>query len=172
MRHRVLVALAVILSCVLAVSVQAQRIRSAESEVTGAEVRLASLIEDARVVLRHRAADPTAAEQERPTSDVIALVNRTLTAAGLPTSRFSGCAPEGDVAVPGSDRLRRQSVRLQLEPLTVPELGAFLSSLRDETSLWSESSIELSHRSGPDDAFSVAIVLTAHYHAATEPRTP
>lgn len=104
------------------------------------------------------------ADAKRPTTDVIALVNAVLRDAGLPTTRLKALEPEADVPLAG--RYRRQALRLAIERLSVPELGAFLAAWRAAASVWTPRSIELAHvasQDGSDLGFDVRIVIAATY---------
>ncbi|MCB9492560.1 MAG: hypothetical protein H6674_10895 [Dehalococcoidia bacterium] len=149
----------------LALSLQGQRLRAATHDSESARARIESLADDARAVLRLRDTAATASEDERPTADVIALVNRVLTAAGVPTSRFQGCSPEGDAAVPGSSDLRRQSVRIALKDMAVADVGAFLAAWRDEGTVWTPTAVEINHAGDErSQAYDAQVVLAAAYH--------
>lgn len=159
-------AMVVILIAALGLSLEGRRLRDAEAERQASIERLASLNDDATTVLRLRSGN-TASEDQRPTADVIALVNRVLTQAGIPTTRFAGCTPEGDAAMSGSTELRRQSVRLSLQALALADLGTFLATWRAENTVWTPVSIEINH--GADEkaqTFDAQVVLAAVYHAA------
>ena len=163
-RATLVVALAA-LAAALALSLQGRRLRDAAQDGQSARARVESLADDARAVLRLRDTAATASEDERPTADVIALVNRVLTAAGVPTSRFQGCSPEGDAPVPGSADLRRQSVRVAFKDLAVADVGAFLAAWRDAGTAWTPTAVEINH-AGDDrsQAYDAQVVLAAAYH--------
>lgn len=92
-----------------------------------------------------RAMPPVSGYGSRPGDDVIQLANRTLEAATLPASRLRGVQPEMDRAIADDREGRRiATARLALEPLTVQELGAFLSAWRNGQHVWSVARIELS----------------------------
>ena len=149
----------------LLLSFQGKRWRSAEENLSGARESLQALGSDARAVLQLRGKSAITNDSERPTADVIAIVNRVLTGAGVPTTKFAGCKSEGDAAVPGSNDLRRQSVRLNLQGMTVADIGAFLESWRSEETVWTPTSVEMNH-AGDDrsQTFDVQVVLSAVYH--------
>lgn len=146
-------------------SFQGRRWQSAEAERSQKRSSLEALAADARAVLRLRSKSAITNDSERPTADVIAIVNRVLTGAGVPTTRFAGCQPEGDAPVPGATDLRRQSVRLNLQGMTTADAGAFLDSLRREETVWTPTSVEMNHV-GDDrsQTFDVQVVLSAVYH--------
>lgn len=80
----------------------------------------------------------------RPADDVIPLANRVLDAAAIPAARLRSLQPEADRAIADDrDGRRAATVRLSLEPLTIPELGSFLASWRSSQQVWSVSRIDL-----------------------------
>lgn len=92
-----------------------------------------------------RGLPPVSGYGSRPTEDVIQLANRTLEAATLPAARLRGVQPEPDRVIQDDREGRRlATARLSLEPLTVPELGAFLGAWRSRQQVWSVARIELS----------------------------
>lgn len=155
----------VALIAALLLSLQGRRWRTANESLNGAKATLQSLGDDARAVLQLRGTAATTNDSERPTADVIAIVNRVLTGAGVPTTRFAGCKSEGDAPVPGSNDLRRQSVRLNLQAMTAADIGSFLGAWRSEETVWTPTSIEMNH-AGDDQSqtFDVQVVLSAVYH--------
>lgn len=81
----------------------------------------------------------------KPAEDVMPLANRVLEAAHLPAARLRTVQPEADRTISDDrDGRRASTVRLSLEPLTVQELGAFLSAWRSSQQVWSVSRIDLS----------------------------
>lgn len=119
-----------------------------------------------------RALAPVSGFGSRPTEDVIQLANRVLEAATLPPARLRSVQSEMDRAIQDDREGRRLTMaRLSLEPLTVPELGAFLSAWRNRQQVWSVTRIELSAltptRDGPvargQGQYRASITVSASY---------
>lgn len=91
----------------------------------------------------------TAAAHATGDTDIYTLAQMTLNAASLTPSTLRESLPEGDGVIIKDDPadgllLRRQSVRLSFEPLTVNELGRFLDQWRKSQPVWDIARIELS----------------------------
>lgn len=108
----------------------------------------------------------------RPADDVIPLANRVLDAAAIPAARLRSLQPEADRAIADDrDGRRAAAVRLAIEPLTIPELGAFLAAWRSSQQVWSVSRIDLGAMSqgvGQNNAkasgnYRATITVTATY---------
>jgi hypothetical protein len=127
-------------------------------------VTLASIEKDLERIAALRSQQDVVATAKRPPQDVIALVNAVLRESGVPTDRFKNLEPESDV--PTSGGLRRQTLRLVLEQITVAQLGAFLFEWTARQQLWTPTGIELTHRAAgndTDDRFDARVVLAATY---------
>ncbi len=149
----------------------ASRVARYQSQLQTARLSLSKSADDARRILELRATRKRIAEQKRPEQDVIARVNATLAEAGIPLERFGGLRPESDSALPGDRQgpaaYRRQTVRITLNQLSVPQLGAFLSTWIAAQNLWIPTRIDLSHvRETVDPArYDTTILISATYIA-------
>lgn len=122
-----------------------ERASSADAEVSRVRDLLAAL---ARV----RAREPVLAEGV-PTGDQLSLVSDALGRAGLPVAVLRRVQPEGDGAGDlGNDMklpVRRIGMRIELDALTLPELGRLLGAWRSQNPSWIPVLINLSAR--PDN---------------------
>ena len=163
-----IVVLLVAAVAVLPVALGASRVAGLKEDRDLARQRLQATIHDAEEVLRLRASQQTASEHRRPEQDVIARVNATLGAAGLPADHFGSVRQESDSALPGSAEsgvpYRQQTVRIALRRLELPKLGVFLDQWRRSQELWTLSRIELTNgRDSTGALFDVTILMTATY---------
>ncbi|MCH8342413.1 MAG: hypothetical protein IH983_00310 [Planctomycetes bacterium] len=143
----------------------ARRLGGVWIHLQAARVSLIRTERDAQRILELRAKQQRIAEHKRPQQDVIARVNTVLAESRIPLDRFGGLVPESDAALPGAGTYRRQSVRMTLNGLTIPRLGAFLAQWSDSQHLWTPTRIELARaRNGSDPArYDVNIVIGATY---------
>ncbi len=148
------------------VSLSAGRLSRARAHDRSAISSLERVAHDAGRVLELRASRQTVAEQKRPEQDVIARVNAVLSEAGLEERHFGGLRPESDSAVPGSAH-RRQTLRITLRQLGLPELGAFLERWAASQELWTPTRLELSRAQTQADPgrYDVSILIAATYIA-------
>jgi len=158
----------------------ARQLAAADRELGAAQKRLRQTVTMAREVAELRSAQQTVAERKRPDQDVIARVIECLAACGIPSDRFGGLRPEADSAVNeagagsgGPSRLRKQSVLVTLNDLTVAEIGALLNHWNDRQPLWSASRLELLHSrdQAKSDRYSLNLLLSATYVADGEAPT-
>jgi len=150
------------------VALRARALAAANSFADAREASLAQVGCETQRLVELRARQDVVAAARRPPQDVIALVNKTLREAGVPTDRFKNLEPESDV--PTSGGLRHQTLRLLLEQVSLPQLGQFLAEWRTRQQLWTPTSIELTHRvagADADDRFDVRVVVAATYVADT-----
>ena len=118
-----------------AVAGERQQARAARTEVVLKTDRLLAL----------RDQPPVSGYGSKPGDDVIQLTGRVMESATIPAARLRSVQPQSDSAVQNDrDGRRLATVRLSLEPLTVQELGAFLSAWRSSQQVWSVARIELS----------------------------
>ena len=134
----------------LPISVSARRLSSAKQQFNSAATVFRSTVRDAQEVLLLRAQKQQVASTEQPQQDVIARVNVTLAAVGLPDSCFRSLAPQGSASVSSQDstnnpNLSQQSMRLNLSGLTPEELGRFLIHWQEHQPLWTVSQLDLTH---------------------------
>ena len=155
----------------------------AASDFDDAYAQHAAVAAKAGRVTALRALPPVTGYGSRPTDDVIQLTSRVLETANLPAARLRGVQPEADRAVTddrgggGGDNRRLAAARLGLEPLTVQELGAFLSSWRSSQQVWSIARVDLNALplSGPSRTagqYRASITVTASYIDDPAPTVP
>ncbi|MBI4881786.1 MAG: hypothetical protein HY812_19315 [Planctomycetes bacterium] len=152
--------------------IEVHRFTSARAAHAQALLSCEATAREAQEVARLRALRATASLQQKPPSDVIALVNEVLAAAGVPSRHFSGLTPEGEGRLQGGmETLREQKVRLTLNAIPLPDLGAFLARFSEVQSLWIPVSFELTHprqADAPQGGYDVQVVLAAVYHAEAD----
>ncbi len=89
----------------------------------------------------------------RPDAGMVGQLSTALGKAGISTARLAEVAPEpetilsGGTAASGAE-LRRQAVRLTLQPVSLPEIGRFVRVWRADQPEWTISGIEIT-RAGP-----------------------
>jgi hypothetical protein len=141
----------------------------------------AALLEQTAIELaevrRLRSQRERAALKAQPANDLIARVNATLDATGVPASSFRGQSPEADTPLSGaSANMRKQSVRLSFQGWSTAQLGAFLDQWTRNQPLWQAARIDLTHqRDQPDrPQYDVQITVSALYcdAATSQGRTP
>ena len=153
-----------LLSIFIVVSCKRQAIAS--NQKISAQTILANHIKDAQSIIDLRSKQQVVSERKRPERDVIAKVNATLADVGIPNNHFDSLRPESDGALPDS-MYRRQSVRINLNEITVAELGAFLNQWSITQKLWTPTRIELLHSRDKSNAdrYNITILITATYLA-------
>ncbi len=145
--------LGVMVLCVTVVAVTASRVATTRSQAASTQLALDQVVRDAQEVIDLRGKQQRVELRERPPQDVIAQVNAVLAEVGIPSKAMRSLTPESDSAMvsgntPGDAKLKRQSVRLVLENLSIQEIGAFLLKWRSTQSIWTTTRIELAHVQG------------------------
>ena len=167
---------ALVMACLLVVllivvAVSARRVGNARDQMTAARLALDRMTTDSRRIRDLRARQQRIEERKRPVQDVIARVNAALDGAGVPLTRFGGLRPHSDSPLAGSGSgddgpvYRRQTVRINLNRVTIQELGAFHREWNVSQHLWTPVRIDLSHvRSAADPArYNATILVSATY---------
>jgi len=134
---------------------------------------------DAEQVISLRGRQERASLGERPKQDLIARVNATLSAVGIPRNVVSGVTteadgsaplppsrPSGGVPLPGE--IRGQAMRVAFKGIQPQQLGAFLERWRESQPLWTPTSIEITRASAKGSAsgeerFDASVVLSVIY---------
>lgn len=176
-RRVVLIAL-VALSLAVLSALGMKQIAAAQAAVVRAEVALEQTVRDAVEVLELRLREERIAARPRPQEHLIAQVNVVLAEVGIPSRQLRSVQPESDTAVTlensetsrvaGENGLRRQSVAISLQQLTVAALGDLLLRWREAHPTWTTSRIELlKHRGDSAATFDVTIVVSATYLGET-----
>lgn len=147
------------------------RVSRAEARAEGVAGQLTAVTQDAREILALRARQEIVALTQRPREDVYAQISRTLLDAGIASGTLRDLSPEGDRPVEAagsgaSPRLRTQSMRFTLEPITPSQLGAFVQRWRTDQPAWRVAGVELVHLQGrPDDSYTCRLTIAATYVA-------
>jgi hypothetical protein len=142
--HRTLIAL-LALAATLLVGWRTLAWRRAAAEFASAASFRTAVSEKTARIGTLRAQPAVSGFGARPADDVIPLANRVLDTAAIPLPRLRSVQPEADRAIPDDkDGRRAATVRLAIEPLTIPELGGFLTAWRSTQQVWSVSRIDLS----------------------------
>lgn len=162
----------------LPLAASGRRLSWARTELAAARVSMERIGSESQRIVDLRAKQQRIADRKRPEQDVIARVNAVLTEAGIPLDRFGGLRPESDAALvvgsraspgigQGAVAYRRQSVRITLHRLTIPELGAFVSEWAASRQPWTPTQIELSHVRGTANPgrYNASLVISATYVA-------
>ena len=151
----------------------AHRYQASKKALEEATQDLESAASSIQEVLDLRAAQQVVGIQQRPTQDVIAQVNSVLADVGIPSNQLRSLTPESNGLVnqsgdaPGP-KLKRQLLRLNLENVSVGELGGFLDQWRTVQSMWTVSRIELTHvrdQNPANSRFDVNLLISAVYLA-------
>ena len=152
-------------------AISAARLSVARAREQAAGERAPAVAADLAEVINLRARQEQIAAGQRPKEDVYAEFAAALSEAGLPSGCLRDLSPDGDKALEtgsttAGPRLRVQSVRLTIEPVTLVQLGNLLASWRAKQPVWRTSSIELSAPTGadrPEGAYTARLVLSATY---------
>ncbi len=161
----ILILIALLASAIFAS--QALRWNAAHLRHDDAQRHLRTTAADAAELARLRATAETSIFGEPPAEDFIDRVNRTLAAVGLPPATAGNITREADRAVaPQNAGRRRRDMRLELRPISPPDLGRFLAAWNAENPAWAARQITLrrpgDRRASPED-YHVTLTLSAEY---------
>ncbi len=134
------------------------RARGAAGDAASARASLDGLIAESNEILALRANAPRVSFAEHDPAAVLSRVNELLIDAGVSSQCFEKLAPDSTTRAT-SGALRRQSMRLSLRSIALPELGQFFALWRDREPQWTPSRLEVTRRR-EDDRLDVAIVLS------------
>lgn len=171
--HPLLLAALGAAAALLIIAVQIQRLSAARQRHEGALATLAQLERDAGEVMQLRARREVIAWRQRPTTDVLALVNAALIEAGIPTNRLQGIGEGADTPLGNSaadaPALRRQSMAVSLEGLTPSQIGMLLEKWQLAQDQWTAERLELTHRRDAKqaDLYDLRLHISAVYLAAS-----
>jgi len=106
---------------------------------------------------------------------LLGMVSDSLVQAGVNPSAIRGVSSESNSA--GSGPYRRQSIRVQLDPISVPDVGRFLSNWKSRHPTWIPTSLNLApmQRSGGGKRtetpvlWSVSIFFTSSFLGSSTP---
>ena len=142
--------------------------RSAATAFDRATADRASVAEKAARIASLRSQPAVNGFGARPGDDVMSLATRVLDAAHVPAARLRSVQPDADRTVADDrDGRRAATVRLSLEPLTAPELGAFLAAWRSAQQVWSVARIDMNaippSGSTPAGNYRATVTVSATY---------
>jgi hypothetical protein len=183
-----MVLLSVAVLAVVMITLSAKKLGAAQAQLQAAQSALQRLSREAQEVLELRGREQRVELRQRPQQDVIAQVNAVLAEVGIPSRNLRSLSPESDSQVASAattTKLKRQSLRLVLENLSLQEIGGFLIKWRSSQQIWTTTRIELTHIRGQeqdanDDHYDATLVISALYvedHSdpdtvsASQPRT-
>ncbi len=158
------------LTCAAAIgtaAVQSARWSAARSERMATERALVAASADARELARLRAASEVRIFGEPPAEDFFDRVGRTLTTVGISPSVATNIVREADRAVSGTvANQRRREMRIELRPMSPPDLGRFLAAWNTDNPAWTPRQITLrkinDRQSDPGD-YQITLTLSAEY---------
>lgn len=172
--HRSTLVGAVIIALGLSVAATGwARLRTARRAAVGS-LELASAVErDVARLERLRLSRPTAGAGRRPQADALALVNAAIEHAGISAARLRSLGADtsaGPAAARVSDAhagYARETLRLTLGGVSLPELGRFLQSWRSTQAVWTVEQIGIQREPGADSdrsaVWRASLVLGASY---------
>jgi len=172
MRPSLIIALAAA-GALCVIAVQAHRVDAARQRHEAAIAAIGQIQRDASKVIELRARRDLVAWRERPTADVLALVNAALVDAGIPTNRLQGIGEGIDTpltsAQGGGSSLRRQSLAISFEGLTAAQIGLLLERWHHGQDQWSAARLELTHRrdQSQPDLYDLRLHVSAVYLAGS-----
>jgi hypothetical protein len=144
MSHPVLY-LALVLSLVPVVWLASQYARH-RTEARAALAHFHTISTQAVELANLKAAAPPEARRPRPDPGIASRLAHAVALANLPQTALQNITPELESTVSsaqGAPAYRRTTVRLTLEPITLPELGRFLSEWRTAEPTWTVTTIDL-----------------------------
>ena len=149
------------------------RAQHASIEASSASQRLTGAEAMATRVLTLRAQQQVVLAGEPPRGAVSEAMGDALRAVGCPSRVLRNVTPGPAQALPRTDgpARMRQSTRVTLQPIGLPDLGALLERWRIDQPVWIVSRIDVTPeavgrgRAAGSDRFSVTLELTATYLA-------
>lgn len=167
--------------CVLTLAASWAWARAQAQRLEGRQSAAIAIAADASQLLALRGQRERASLNERPRQDLIARVNSTMSATGIPGRALSGVTTEADgplltAATRGdAPSLRTQAMRVAFKAIEPRQLGLFLEHWRSNETLWTPTTIELTRSPSKDPAqerFDASLVLAVIYVAPpTDSRT-
>lgn len=134
-----------------AAGVSLARYVTARADAAAERMRLTTVTEHLGELARLRSSAPPWTRQGPPAGGLAPRVSGALAASGLPATALSTLSPEAESGMGEADlRARRTRAVLTLAPVTLPQLGAFLSEWRTQAPEWTVSSIDLSPQNERD----------------------
>lgn len=152
--------------CTVMLAIALARHGSAARALRSADQRLQSVHADAQELLRLRASSPSTAEELPPDDSLMSHVRASLARADLPDTRLSQLSRPPDKPLrsagngaEGVSLVTRTEV-IVLEPITLPELGGWLSEWRVSQPEWIPTQIDLRACVGTPAAYSATVHLS------------
>lgn len=162
-----LILLALAVFTLAAATVQTARWRAVSADRHAAARTLQAAASEAGELQRLRTASETRIFGEPPAEDLIDRINRTLASVGLPPTVAGNIVREADRAVPGAPPAqRRRDMRLELRPISPPDLGRFLAAWNADNPAWTARQITLrksTDRRADPGAYHATLTLSAEY---------
>lgn len=146
-------------------TVQAVRLGDARSALRDARTSLTEARAQATELATLRARSQTRMFGAPPEAALVAAVNQAALETGLPAGTATSISRQPErTARDGAARV--QDVRIELGPMTMPELGGFLASWRSSQPAWQTASITIRRPGGrqqPPGTYQATIVCSAEY---------
>ncbi|MFG0328791.1 MAG: hypothetical protein ACF8PN_02725 [Phycisphaerales bacterium] len=154
------------------------RWRSSEQELAAAQSAVDSVVANASELIDLRRTRRQVSWAKRPTAVALELVNGAIERSGVSGARLVSLTEQADTALRtrterNAPDLRRQTIGVTLDGLTLEDFGRVLESWRSlpESSVWTITSIEFHRRNGrslrttaaTDAAYTVSLALSATY---------
>ena len=167
-RNAVTIAFLMAILAVGTAAIAGLRLSSANERYEAAVERAERLSSGLTEVARLEAQQPTAFASEPPNDAVVAAVRAALMAAQItPRSliRLDADTSASRRELTGEDRITTSRVRVDLQNLTPPELGRFLTVWTTAEPLWKPVEITLDAEQRSPGRFRITILLEARYLA-------
>lgn len=158
----------------------ALRARAAGKRASEATSNLERMRADIEELQRLRARRPAISAGKRPQPNVYAHLTDALVEAGVPTQSLKEVSPGEDASVKvegAAGNYRRQSMRVTLEAVTLPQTGRFFDVWRSRQPEWTVTSIQITPVTGKDQPrqaaqrpIRVQLVMEATYLEISEGR--
>lgn len=172
---RTIVIIAAITASGSLVLVAWMRHAGAVGDAQAARTHLASVTDNTRELMRLRMEATRSLTAAPPDQALVTSVRRSLANAGLPDIRLTQMSRPADRALrsasTGNDGpdVRTRTEVVVLDPVTLPELGRWISLWRDSHPLWVVSQIDLRAATGRPGSYSAMIHLATVYVRSAEP---
>lgn len=145
----------------------------AARELRAARDRHASTLAAVERVLHLRATAPSVSLSPRPPQDIFQRVNAALASESLTSVTVQSVSLAGDreLSLPALPGVREQSVRVELSPITLRQLGDFLAAWERREPLSTFRTIDLNHRGAQaagQPQFTASLVASTTYLASQE----
>ncbi len=123
-----------------------------------AAAQLVQMQDDAREVLRLREIPKKAAPRTRTSQELLALVERSVDAVGIPRASWRDSLPQPAVRIPNAD-YKREATRISLERITLRQLAAFVYDLTTNDPTLQVPTLNLINRVPDKDTFDTDLAV-------------